>query len=123
MYAIAHVRGGGDLGAYWHADGMLMNKRNTFTDFVTCAEHLIQARVLRRRLNLVGPRPAMHLSRLCGYLALLDLCVSLVVVRQGSAEGVGWTVPSRVALAWTTQEASDAANAPANASAHERHSL
>ena len=43
VYAIAHVRGGGDLGAYWHADGMLMNKRNTFTDFITCAEHLIQA--------------------------------------------------------------------------------
>ena len=42
MYAIAHVRGGGDLGAYWHADGMLMNKRNTFTDFITCAKHLIQ---------------------------------------------------------------------------------
>ena len=42
LYAIAHVRGGGDLGAYWHVDGMLMEKRNTFTDFITCAEHLIK---------------------------------------------------------------------------------
>jgi oligopeptidase B len=46
LYAIAHVRGGGDLGAYWHVDGMLMDKRNTFTDFITCAEHLIEARPL-----------------------------------------------------------------------------
>lgn len=43
MYAIAHVRGGGDLGEYWHQEGMLLNKRNTFTDFITCAEHLIKA--------------------------------------------------------------------------------
>lgn len=44
MYAIAHVRGGGDLGEYWHQEGMLLNKRNTFTDFIACAEHLIKAR-------------------------------------------------------------------------------
>ena len=55
MYAIAHVRGGGDLGAYWHVDGMLMNKRNTFTDFITCAKHLIQARALRRSLEVALP--------------------------------------------------------------------
>jgi oligopeptidase B len=41
VYAIAHIRGGGDLGKPWHEDGRLLQKRNTFTDFVACAEHLI----------------------------------------------------------------------------------
>ncbi len=41
IYAIAHVRGGGDLGKPWHEDGRLLKKRNTFTDFIACAEALI----------------------------------------------------------------------------------
>jgi oligopeptidase B len=44
VYAIAHVRGGNELGERWHDDGMLMRKRNTFTDFVDCAEHLVAER-------------------------------------------------------------------------------
>jgi len=40
-YAIAHVRGGGDLGRPWYEDGKLFRKKNTFTDFIACAEHLI----------------------------------------------------------------------------------
>ncbi len=39
--AIAHVRGGGELGRPWYDAGRLLNKRNTFTDFIACAEHLI----------------------------------------------------------------------------------
>ena len=39
--AIAHVRGGGELGRHWYEAGKLEHKRNTFTDFVACAEHLI----------------------------------------------------------------------------------
>ncbi|MGB0524480.1 MAG: prolyl oligopeptidase family serine peptidase [Flammeovirgaceae bacterium] len=42
VYAVAHVRGGNDMGEYWHAQGKMMNKKNTFTDFIACAEHLIQ---------------------------------------------------------------------------------
>ena len=42
VYAIAHVRGGGDLGKPWHDDGRMMRKRNTFTDFIACAELLIR---------------------------------------------------------------------------------
>ncbi|NNC13301.1 S9 family peptidase [Planctomonas sp. JC2975] len=41
VFAIAHVRGGGELGRHWYEDGKLTNKRNTFTDFVSCAEHLV----------------------------------------------------------------------------------
>jgi oligopeptidase B len=43
IYAIAHIRGGGDLGRPWYESGKLLNKRNTFTDFIVCAEHLIRA--------------------------------------------------------------------------------
>jgi len=39
--AWAHIRGGGDLGDPWHDAGKMLTKRNTFTDFVTCTEHLI----------------------------------------------------------------------------------
>jgi oligopeptidase B len=39
-YAIAHVRGGGEMGRHWYDDGKLLRKKNTFTDFVACARHL-----------------------------------------------------------------------------------
>jgi oligopeptidase B len=40
-FAIAHVRGGGELGRSWYEDGKLLRKRNTFTDFIASADHLI----------------------------------------------------------------------------------
>lgn len=40
-FAIAHVRGGGEMGKYWHRQGQFLNKKNTFTDFIACAEYLI----------------------------------------------------------------------------------
>ncbi|WP_066038564.1 S9 family peptidase [Herbiconiux solani] len=41
VFAIAHVRGGGELGRHWYEEGKTLAKRNTFTDFVACAEHVI----------------------------------------------------------------------------------
>ena len=41
VYAIAHVRGGQELGRKWFEDGRLLNKKNTFTDFVDCAQFLV----------------------------------------------------------------------------------
>ncbi len=43
VYAIAHIRGGGELGRSWYTDGKLLRKKNTFTDFIACARHLVQA--------------------------------------------------------------------------------
>jgi oligopeptidase B len=43
IYAIAHVRGGSEMGFGWFQDGRRFNKRNTFTDFVAVAEELIGA--------------------------------------------------------------------------------
>ena len=40
-YAIAHVRGGEELGRRWYEDGKLRKKKNTFSDFIACAEHLV----------------------------------------------------------------------------------
>ncbi len=40
IYAIAHVRGGQELGRRWYEDGKLLKKKNTFTDFIACAEFL-----------------------------------------------------------------------------------
>ena len=41
VYAIAHIRGGSEKGRKWYERGRLLNKKNTFSDFVRCAEHLI----------------------------------------------------------------------------------
>ena len=41
-WAIAHIRGGGEMGKKWHDGGRMMTKKNTFTDFIACAEHLVK---------------------------------------------------------------------------------
>lgn len=45
VFAVAHVRGGGELGRQWYEDGKLQHKRNTFTDFVDVARHLVDTGV------------------------------------------------------------------------------
>lgn len=42
VFAIAHIRGGEDLGRHWYEEGKMLKKVNTFSDFIACAEHLIQ---------------------------------------------------------------------------------
>jgi len=42
VYAIAHIRGGKEMGGDWHDDGKMMNKKNTFTDFIDCSDWLIK---------------------------------------------------------------------------------
>lgn len=41
VFAIAHIRGGEEMGRKWYEDGKLLHKKNTFTDFIACAEYLI----------------------------------------------------------------------------------
>lgn len=43
IFAVAHVRGGGEMGRAWYDDGKILSKKNTFTDFIAAADHLIDA--------------------------------------------------------------------------------
>ena len=55
VYAIAHIRGGMDMGKPWHEDGRMLKKKNTFQDFIACAEHLIAEKYSSAsRLSIMG---------------------------------------------------------------------
>ncbi len=43
VYAVAHVRGGGEMGRGWYEDGRMEYKENTFSDFIDCADHLVDS--------------------------------------------------------------------------------
>ena len=69
VFAIAHVRGGGELGEAWYRAGKLEHKQNSFDDFIACAEHLLaegycrpgsrhQRRQRRRAVDRRGAQPA-----------------------------------------------------------------
>ncbi|MEM1123578.1 MAG: S9 family peptidase, partial [Bacteroidota bacterium] len=49
VYAIAHIRGGEEMGRHWYEDGKMLNKKNTFNDFIDCAEFLLDQNYTRRK--------------------------------------------------------------------------
>src|SRR5271157_2742698 len=55
VYAIAHIRGGEELGRTWYEDGKLLKKKNTFSDFICCAQYLIDRRYAApKRVAILG---------------------------------------------------------------------
>lgn len=58
IYAIAHVRGGGDMGRQWYENGKLLKKKNTFTDFIDCAEYLIEKKYCTKEKLCINGRSA-----------------------------------------------------------------
>jgi oligopeptidase B len=49
VYAIAHIRGGQEMGRYWYDSGKLLHKKNTFTDFIDCTKHLVDQKYADRK--------------------------------------------------------------------------
>ncbi|MEM7113225.1 MAG: S9 family peptidase [Chloroflexota bacterium] len=55
IFALAHIRGGGEMGRHWYEQGKFLQKKNTFTDFVACARHLIAANYTQpAKLSMMG---------------------------------------------------------------------
>jgi oligopeptidase B len=73
IYALAHIRGGQELGRRWYEDGKLLKKKNTFTDFITCAEFLV-------RKKFTSPDRLFAMGRSAGGLlmgAVANMCPGL----------------------------------------------
>jgi len=55
VYALAHIRGGGEMGRKWYENGKMLNKKNTFTDFIDCAEYLCEEKYTNQdKIAIVG---------------------------------------------------------------------
>jgi oligopeptidase B len=55
VFAIGHIRGGSEMGRAWYEDGKMLNKKNTFTDFIACAERIIAEKFTRQeKLAILG---------------------------------------------------------------------
>jgi oligopeptidase B len=55
VVAIGHIRGGSEMGRAWYENGKMLNKKNTFTDFIACAEHLIAEKYTsKEKLAILG---------------------------------------------------------------------
>jgi oligopeptidase B len=78
VFAIAHVRGGGEMGRSWYEDGKFLSKPNTFSDFAACADHLVAEGITARdRLAIRGGSAG---GLLMGAVMNLrpDLCAAVV---------------------------------------------
>jgi len=82
VYAIGHIRGGQEMGRSWYEDGKLLKKKNTFTDFIACAEYLIAERFTR-------PEKLFAMGGSAGGL----LMGAVVNMAPGLFKGVVATVP------------------------------
>ncbi|KAF5841230.1 hypothetical protein DUNSADRAFT_13875 [Dunaliella salina] len=58
VFAMAHIRGGGEMGRYWYEDGKYLKKKNTFTDFIAAAEHLVSKKYTNPKRMAIEGRSA-----------------------------------------------------------------
>jgi prolyl oligopeptidase len=78
VWAISHLRGGGEYGKQWHEAGRLLNKQNTIDDFIACAEHLIEAGYTRPELLAGCGRSAGGVVAGGGFVQRPDLWGAMV---------------------------------------------
>jgi oligopeptidase B len=90
VFAVAHVRGGGELGRGWYEHGKLLEKKNTFNDFVDCARRLVDTGWTS------ADRMVAH-GGSAGYLAIHAL-TSINDTRVYYVEPAKWVVKSRVVV-------------------------
>jgi oligopeptidase B len=82
IYAIVHVRGGQEMGRQWYEDGKLLKKKNTFADFIACAEYLIGE-------QFTNPKKLLAMGRSAGGL----LMGAIANMRSDLFKGVVAEVP------------------------------
>ncbi|KAJ0963954.1 hypothetical protein J5N97_029076 [Dioscorea zingiberensis] len=58
IFTIAHIRGGGEMGRQWYENGKLLKKKNTFTDFISCAEYLVENKYCSKEKLCIDGRSA-----------------------------------------------------------------
>ncbi|XP_050232530.1 uncharacterized protein LOC130014515 [Mercurialis annua] len=58
IFVIAHIRGGGEMGRQWYENGKFLKKKNTFTDFITCAEYLLEQKYCSKEKLCIEGRSA-----------------------------------------------------------------
>ena len=88
--AIAHIRGGADLGREWYLNGKMFRKMNTFTDFIACADHLVnQQYTTRENLGITGGSAGGLLMGAVLNLRpdLCRACVARVLIRGDAVAG------------------------------------
>ncbi|MFP5519479.1 MAG: S9 family peptidase [Bdellovibrionia bacterium] len=81
VYAMAHIRGGAEMGQHWHEDGKFLKKKNTFLDFIACAEYLKKnSFVASSKLAISGGSAGGMLVGACANMRpdLFDLVVAHV---------------------------------------------
>lgn len=80
IYAIAHVRGGGELGPDWHSQGKLLNKHHSFSDFICCAEYLKENGYTSTAQLAVMGESAGGLLVTAAVNQRPDLCAALIAI-------------------------------------------
>lgn len=83
VFAIAHIRGGSEMGRWWYEDGKLLRKKNTFTDFNDCAEYLIEA-------GYTSPDKLFAIGRSAGGLLMGAIVNSQPELYKGVIAVVPW---------------------------------
>ncbi len=79
VYAIAHIRGGSDLGRGWYDDGKMLKKMNSFTDFIACADHLVKEKFCSRDKLAIEGASAGGLLIAAALNLRPDLCKAAVL--------------------------------------------
>lgn len=78
IFAIAHVRGGGEMGKAWHDSGRMLNKKNTFSDFIAVADYLVAKKYTARNKLIIEGGSAGGLLMGAVVNARPDLCKAVV---------------------------------------------